>query len=154
MVTPGLGQGYAVQGKRQKTQSNRKNIGERSEPSGSLADFLFFLFFFFRPRRFSPPFSPDSSDSSSVVPKLSLLINYLLGKRLGCARGEDGKASFPSSPSLKRPLQSSLPNTDNERRLGMSHLFPQMRSLFPGQVTPSKGPVTPHRLNSLYKYVT
>ena len=31
-------------------------------------------------------------DSSSVVSKLSLLINYLLGKRLGYARGEDGKA--------------------------------------------------------------
>ena len=32
------------------------------------------------------------SDSSPVVSKLSLLINYLLGKRLGYARGEDGKA--------------------------------------------------------------
>ena len=31
-------------------------------------------------------------DSSPVVSKLSLLINYLLGKRLGYARGEDGKA--------------------------------------------------------------
>ena len=29
-------------------------------------------------------------DSSPVVSKLSLLINYLLGKRLGYARGEDG----------------------------------------------------------------
>ena len=45
------------------------------------------------------------SDSSPVVSKLSLLINYLLGKRLGYARGEDGKARggetlslFPSSP--------------------------------------------------------
>ena len=37
-------------------------------------------------------------DSSPVVSKLSLLINYLLGKRLGYARGEDGK---PSSPLLK-----------------------------------------------------
>ena len=32
------------------------------------------------------------SDSSPVVSKLSLLINYLLGKRLGYARGEEGKA--------------------------------------------------------------
>ena len=31
-------------------------------------------------------------DSSPVVSKLSLLINYLLGKSLGYARGEDGKA--------------------------------------------------------------
>ena len=51
------------------------------------------------------------SDSSPVVSKLSLLINYLLGKRLGYARGEDGKARggetlspFPSSPSLKSPF--------------------------------------------------
>ena len=29
--------------------------------------------------------------SSPVVSKLSLLINYLLGKRLGYVRGEDGK---------------------------------------------------------------
>ena len=29
--------------KRQKTQSNRKNIGERGEPSGSLAEFFFLL---------------------------------------------------------------------------------------------------------------
>ena len=36
-------------------------------------------------------------DSSPVVLKLSLLINYLLAKRLGYARGEDGKA-------LKSPL--------------------------------------------------
>ena len=36
-----------------------------------------------------------SPDSSPVVSKLSLLINYLLGKRLGYARGEDGKASIP-----------------------------------------------------------
>ena len=35
------------------------------------------------------------ADSSPVVSKLSLLINYLLGKRLGYARGEDGKASIP-----------------------------------------------------------
>ena len=56
-------------GKRQKTQSNRKNIGERRRPSSSLADVVFF---FFRPRRFSPPFSPDSSP---VVSKLSLLIS-------------------------------------------------------------------------------
>ena len=33
-----------------------------------------------------------AADSSPVVSKLSLLINYLLGKRLGYARGEDGKA--------------------------------------------------------------
>ena len=56
-------------GKRQKTQSNRKNIGERSKPSSSLADVVVA---FFRPRRFSPPFSPDSSP---VVSKLSLLIS-------------------------------------------------------------------------------
>ena len=48
-------------------------------------------------------------------PSLSLLISYLLGKRLGYARGEDRKAgggeglslllsSFPSSPSLKSPF--------------------------------------------------
>ena len=53
-------------------------------------------------------------DSSPVVSKLSLLINYLLRKRLGYARGEDGKARgrkmsslpsfFPSSPSLKSPF--------------------------------------------------
>ena len=54
----------------------------------------------------------NMADSSPVVSKLSLLINYLLGKRLGYARGEDGKArggeslsllpsSFPSSPLLK-----------------------------------------------------
>ena len=33
--------------------------------------------------------SNPGSDSSPVVSKLSLLINYLLGKRLGYARGED-----------------------------------------------------------------
>ena len=44
-------------------------------------------------------------DSSPVVSKLSLLINYLLGKRLGYARG--GR------------FQSSTPNTNNDRRLGM-----------------------------------
>ena len=54
----------------------------------------------------------NMADSSPVVSKLSLLINYLLGKRLGYARGEDGKARggeslsllpscFPSSPLLK-----------------------------------------------------
>ena len=54
----------------------------------------------------------NMADSSPVVSKLSLLINYLLGKRLGYARGEDGEArggeslsllpsSFPSSPLLK-----------------------------------------------------
>ena len=54
----------------------------------------------------------NMADSSPVVSKLSLLINYLLGKRLGYALGEDGKArggeslsllpsSFPSSPLLK-----------------------------------------------------
>ena len=48
-------------------------------------------------------------------PSLSLLISYLLGKRLGYARVEDRKArggeglslllsSFPSSPSLKSPF--------------------------------------------------
>ena len=31
----------------------------------------------------------EGADSSPVVSKLSLLINYLLGKRLGYARGED-----------------------------------------------------------------
>ena len=31
-------------GKRQKTQSNRKNIGERSKPSSSLVDLGFFFF--------------------------------------------------------------------------------------------------------------
>ena len=51
-------------------------------------------------------------DSSPIISKLSLLINYLLGKRLDYARGEDGKvrgvtllpSSFPSSPSLKSPF--------------------------------------------------
>ena len=53
-------------------------------------------------------------DSSPVVSKLSLLINYLLGKRLGCASGEDGKArggeSLPSPfflpviPFVKEPV--------------------------------------------------
>ena len=42
-------------------------------------------------------------DSSPVVSKLSLL-----------------PSSFPSSPSLKSPFQSSMPNTNNERRLGTS----------------------------------
>ena len=47
----------------------------------------------------------QAPDSSPVISKLFLLINYLLGKRLGYARGEDGKASsFPSSPSLKSPF--------------------------------------------------
>ena len=62
MVTPGLGPGYAVGKKGKKTQSNWKNMGERSEPSGSLAEFFFSSI----PRRFSPPFSPDSS---LVVPR-------------------------------------------------------------------------------------
>ena len=49
-------------------------------------------------------------DSSPVVSKLSLLINYLLRKRLGYARGEDGKArgGKMSSPfsllSFRHPL--------------------------------------------------
>ena len=48
----------------------------------------------------------SDADSPPVVSKWSLLINYLLGKRLGYARGEDGRreASFPSSPSLKSPF--------------------------------------------------
>ena len=62
MVTPGLGPGYAVGKKGKKRSQIGKNIGERSEPSGSLAEF----FFSFIPRRFSPPFSPDSSP---VVPR-------------------------------------------------------------------------------------
>ena len=37
-------------------------------------------------------FHSQIPDSSPAVSKLSLLINYLLGKRLGYARGEDGKA--------------------------------------------------------------
>ena len=54
------------------------------------------------------------SDSSPVVFKLSLLINYLLGKRLGYARGEDGKARggetlpspffLPVIPFVKEPV--------------------------------------------------
>ena len=43
-----------------------------------------------------------TSDSSPVVSKLSLLINYLLGKRLGYARGEDGKARL--IPFVKEPV--------------------------------------------------
>ena len=34
----------------------------------------------------------EEADSSPVVSKLSLLIIYLLGKRLGYVREEDGKA--------------------------------------------------------------
>ena len=43
-------------------------------------------------RKFTTTSSHAGSDSSPVVSKLSLLINYLLGKRLGYARGEDRKA--------------------------------------------------------------
>ena len=52
-------------GKRQKTGLNRKNIGERSEPSGGLgrgkglADF-------FRPRRFFSPFPQCGSWSQAI----------------------------------------------------------------------------------------
>ena len=42
----------------------------------------------------------NMADSSPVVSKLSLLINYLLGKRLGYVRGEDGKARGGESLSL------------------------------------------------------
>ena len=67
-------------------------------------------------------------------PQSSLLINYLLGKRLGYARGEDGKARggetlspFPSSPSLKSSFQSSTPITNNERRMGTSQYpYPEL----------------------------
>ena len=97
MVTPGLGPCYVV-GKKGKKRSQIGKISA-SEASRKVPSPNFF--FFFRPGRFSPPFSPDSSP---VVSKLSLLTNYLLRKRLGCARGEDGKVSFPSSPSLKSPF--------------------------------------------------
>ena len=40
-------------------------------------------------------------DSSPVFSKLSLLINYLLGKRLGYARGEDGKARGGETQRLR-----------------------------------------------------
>ena len=46
-------------------------------------------------------------DSSPVVSKLSLLINYLLGKRLGYARGEDSLPSpffLPVIPFVKEPV--------------------------------------------------
>ena len=78
--------------------------------------------------------SPAMVHSSPVVSKLSLLINYLLGKRLGYACGKMGRreegrrrlsllpSSFPSSPLLKSPFWSSTPNTNNERRLGTSQL--------------------------------
>ena len=46
----------------------------------------------------------NMADSSPVVSKLSLLINYLLGKRLGYARGEDGKARGGETSSLPSPL--------------------------------------------------
>ena len=54
-------------------------------------------------------FRSADPDSSPVVSKSFLLIKYLLGKRLGYARGEDQKvgrweASFSSSPSLKSPF--------------------------------------------------
>ena len=47
-------------------------------------------------------------DSSSVVSKLSLLINYLLRKRLGYARGEDGKARGGKMSSLPSPFFLSV----------------------------------------------
>ena len=80
--------------KREKTQSNRKNIGERTEPSGSLAEFLF-SFFFFAHADFLLLFLLTRPQSS-----LSCRYSFCLGY----ARGEDGKASFPSSPSLKSPF--------------------------------------------------
>ena len=53
-------------------------------------------------------------DSSPVVSKLSLLINYLLGKDLGYAHGEDGKSRggetlpspffLPVIPFVKEPV--------------------------------------------------
>ena len=48
--------------------------------------------------------SPAMADSSPVVSKLSLLINYLLRKRLGYARGEVGKARGGETPSLPSPF--------------------------------------------------
>ena len=47
-------------------------------------------------------------DSSPVVSKLSLLINYLLRKRLGYARGEDGKARGGKMSSLPSPFFLSV----------------------------------------------
>ena len=52
----------------------------------------------------------DSTDSSPVVSKFYLLINYLQGKRLGYARGEDGKAMgsspffLPVIPFVEEPV--------------------------------------------------
>ena len=43
-------------------------------------------------------------DSSPVVSKLSLVIDYLLGKRLDYARGEDGKARGGETTSLPSPF--------------------------------------------------
>ena len=51
-------------------------------------------------------FRSADPDTSPVVSKLSLLINYLLGKRLGYARGEDGKVRgfFFVIPFVKEPV--------------------------------------------------
>ena len=62
MVTPGLGPGYAV-GKKGK---KRSQIGKISASEASRAVRSPNFFFSFIPRRFSPPFSPDSSP---VVPR-------------------------------------------------------------------------------------
>ena len=98
MVTPGLGPGYAV-GKKGK---KRSQIGKISASQASQAVRSPIFFFFFRPRRFSPPFSPDSSP---VVSKLSLLILKLFTREaLGlCARGRwEGFLSV--IPFVKEPV--------------------------------------------------
>ena len=58
--------------------------------------FLYFKCYFCT----SDAITSHTPDSSPVVSKLSLLINYLLGKHLGYALG----LSFPSSPLLKSPF--------------------------------------------------
>ena len=91
MVTPGLG----------KKGKKRSQIGKISASQASQA-VRSPIFFFFRPHRFSPPFSPDSSP---VVSKLSLLILKLFTREaLGlCARGRwEGFLSV--IPFVKEPV--------------------------------------------------